>query len=266
VSIEAILDRLEKEWPVITAAPFHFALAVLIMGVVLWVIIRGSYSVRLSSAKAMNELKDAQLADYKAKLGSAPPDTIKQKIEGLETTVAAMKPHELVDAERPSAPLPAAPTAKSPLSAYDQEKKLRLIDEQIMPILKGDMVKLAVQTEDLSHWENHIKDQDKFGNDLDDLTDLYNRTAQRLATIRREHEQYEGDIGQLLNQDYQGPFNDGLRDYGVGITSLGRPPTGNYAVFVNPLAEKLRIGLVALQKWRHDRETRFLALRKEIGG
>jgi hypothetical protein len=169
-------------------------------------------------------------------------------------------------AEKPTTPPSPPAKPKVPLSAYDQEKKLRLIDEQIMPVLKGDMVRVIDRANDLSNWQGHINDQDKFGTDLNDLFDLYNRTAQRLGAIRQEHEQYGEDIGQLLNQDYQGPLIEGMRDYRQGIAALGKPPTGDYAFFLNPLSEKFRIGIAALAKWRHDRETRLYALRKEIGG
>lgn len=100
MSPEDIIKTVKDEWPVISGAPWSFAAAVIAVGVFIWVAIKGSYAVRLASLQSRIDLKDDQIADYKEKLGDAPPETIREKIKLLEDAVVAMKPRELTEAER----------------------------------------------------------------------------------------------------------------------------------------------------------------------
>src|SRR5688500_8711357 len=100
MSPEDAIKAIRDEWPVISGAPWSFAAAVVSVGLLIWAAIKASYAVRLASLQSRIELKNDQIADYKAKLGDAPPETIREKIEFLENAVVAMKPRELADAER----------------------------------------------------------------------------------------------------------------------------------------------------------------------
>jgi hypothetical protein len=100
VSLEDIVKVIKDEWPVISGAPWSFAAAVVAVGLLIWLAVKTSYAVRFASLQSRIDLKNDQIADYKAKLGDAPPETIRKKIKSLEDAVVAMKPRELADAER----------------------------------------------------------------------------------------------------------------------------------------------------------------------
>ncbi len=94
------LVKLLEQWAVVTAAPIPFAIAVVIVGAVIWFAIGWSYSGVLNSKNAQIELQDRQLADYRDKLGGATPTEAKARIDALEKRLASIEPRRLSDAQR----------------------------------------------------------------------------------------------------------------------------------------------------------------------
>jgi hypothetical protein len=81
------LVKLLEQWAVVTAAPIPFAIAVVIAGGLIWLVVGWSYSSVISGKNAQIELQDRQLADYRDKLKGATPEEAKAKIDALEEKV-----------------------------------------------------------------------------------------------------------------------------------------------------------------------------------
>ena len=94
MSIGDLVNLITNEWPVIAEAPWSFATAVLIVATLLWIAMQHLYRHQIGDLQERVRLRDDQIADYQAKLGDAPADEIKQKIEALESKIASMRPRE----------------------------------------------------------------------------------------------------------------------------------------------------------------------------
>lgn len=89
--MDEFLKRLAEQAAVIKAAPYPFALAVLVAAGAIWLAVNWAYAAILASKTAQLELADRQLAEYKQKLSGASPDEAKTKIETLISEVTALR-------------------------------------------------------------------------------------------------------------------------------------------------------------------------------
>jgi hypothetical protein len=85
MGVEQIIERLAKEWPVISGAPISFAIAVVVLGMLIWLALRWQYGARLSH-------RDDEIAAYRRKLDGASPDEAAQKIDALERRLDSLTP------------------------------------------------------------------------------------------------------------------------------------------------------------------------------
>ncbi|RWH69157.1 hypothetical protein [Mesorhizobium sp.] len=84
MGIDEIIDRLAKEWPVISGAPFSFIIAIAIVGTVIWLALRWQYGARLTH-------RDDEIAAYKRKLDGASPDEARLHIDRLEARIRQLE-------------------------------------------------------------------------------------------------------------------------------------------------------------------------------
>lgn len=89
------LATIQKEWPVISQAPWSVGtIAILCLGagwVVAWFLIRE----RGANLESRLKLRDEEIADYKNKLSGATPDEAKARLDALESAVLALSPRRL---------------------------------------------------------------------------------------------------------------------------------------------------------------------------
>lgn len=85
MGIDQVIERLAKEWPVISGAPISFAIAVVVLGMLIWLALRWQYGARLSH-------RDDEIRAYRRKLDGASPDEAAQKIAALERRLDSLTP------------------------------------------------------------------------------------------------------------------------------------------------------------------------------
>lgn len=83
--------HLEKEWAVVSQAPFTFILLAVFVFVATAVIMRFLYSARIATLEERIQLRDDKLRDIKEKTGTTSPDALIAKIDELEDRVKAAK-------------------------------------------------------------------------------------------------------------------------------------------------------------------------------
>jgi hypothetical protein len=93
MGIDQVIERLAKEWPVISGAPISFAIAVFVLGTLIWLALRWQYSARLAH-------RDDEIAAYRRKLDGASPDEAAQKIAALEKRLDAATPVPIEELQR----------------------------------------------------------------------------------------------------------------------------------------------------------------------
>ncbi len=69
--------RLEQEWNVIAAAPFHFLAAVLVVAVVIWAVMWLINKGQINALKSQNDVKEDRLSLAQDKLASAEEELAK---------------------------------------------------------------------------------------------------------------------------------------------------------------------------------------------
>jgi hypothetical protein len=168
---------------------------------------------------------------------------------------------------RTSATATAEPPQKVKIKTnpYDVPRKLKAIDDDILPILKLEMdplVKRGLQLQ--SNWGNFLKDRPKYIKDLQDYRVQWQSLAQKIADIRVSNQQYY-DIQSLLNQDYQEPFSDSLGRFTGAVGSIGVPPYNmDLNFFIKPYSDALSAAINGMDIWRHKTYDKFVQLRKDV--
>ena len=81
---ESLIDRLAKEWAVVSQVPVSFAVAVCVVATFVWVALRWQYSARLAH-------RDDEIAAYRRKLDGATPDEARANIAHLQDEVRALR-------------------------------------------------------------------------------------------------------------------------------------------------------------------------------
>jgi hypothetical protein len=76
-----------EQWAAVASAPLPFLIALFVCAGGIWWALDFSYSAALRSKNAQIELKDAQIADYKDKLGGATPAQAKAEMDALKEKV-----------------------------------------------------------------------------------------------------------------------------------------------------------------------------------
>ena len=99
MSIEDFFSTFSKEWPIVRAAPRSVILLVCAASTLVFMVTRYLDSSELSSAKALVELKDAMIADYKDKLSGATPIEAKNRIDALEAKLKLLDARRLTPAQ-----------------------------------------------------------------------------------------------------------------------------------------------------------------------
>lgn len=91
------LSTFKDEWRVIADAPWSFAAVLAAATGIMWLVLRALKAQEIADLKGRLQLRDDQIADYKAKLNGATPDEAKARFAELEALVAPMRPRELTD-------------------------------------------------------------------------------------------------------------------------------------------------------------------------
>ena len=84
----------------ILQAPATFAMALAILGGLIWGAMSWSYSSQIANLQSRLSLKDDQIADYKTKLEGATPDEAKRRLDALELQVKALSPRRLTEEQK----------------------------------------------------------------------------------------------------------------------------------------------------------------------
>jgi len=90
--LEEFIKYILGEWRVIAQTPANFAVAVIVVGLLIWAAMTWGYG------REMSLLKE-QIADYKTKLGST-PDAAKARIDELEKRLLSLSPRRLTKEQR----------------------------------------------------------------------------------------------------------------------------------------------------------------------
>jgi hypothetical protein len=125
--MDQFLTKLAEQAAVIRAAPYPFALAVLIVAGAIWFVVNYAYSAVLSSKNAQLELADRKISDYKEKLNGATPDQAAAAIAGLEKQVASLQKKEDERIKRSLPPL-------TPAQIVEWSGKLKKFKPQVLQI------------------------------------------------------------------------------------------------------------------------------------
>ncbi|MBB6488361.1 hypothetical protein [Rhizobium lusitanum] len=134
MSIEEFISTFSKEWPIVKRAPRSVIMLVCAASALAFAVTRYLDSVELSSAKALVELKDAMIADYKDKLSGATPIEAKKRIDALETKL------KLLDVRRLSPAQISAITNK----LKNQKGNLDIAQDMGSPQLRGLVADFSV--------------------------------------------------------------------------------------------------------------------------
>jgi hypothetical protein len=89
------IGYIASEWQMIGQAPVTFVTSVIVIGLLVYAFVRHLFDQRLASRDGIIDLKNAEIDDYKRKLGGASPDEARQKIEALERRLQALEPRSL---------------------------------------------------------------------------------------------------------------------------------------------------------------------------
>jgi hypothetical protein len=165
-----------------------------------------------------------------------------------------------------SLPSPASPQVKARTHPYDVPKKLKTIDEDILPLLQNDMERLTNRSSQLqSNWRSFLThDRTKYMAQLREHRMEWESLAQRIGQIQRDNQNYD-DIYALLNQDYQKIYTDSFSRFQGAIGSIGDPPyTMDLNFFIEPISEQFAESIKAMAIWRGQTATKFAQLRKDI--
>ena len=95
-----LLDRLLPQLTALKSVWGPFLIAAVIVGVLVYKFLDHQFRNRLDSKDSLLTLKDAQLADYMAKLSGATPDEARARIDALEERVARISPRRLKPDQR----------------------------------------------------------------------------------------------------------------------------------------------------------------------
>lgn len=90
-----VVERLQKEWPVIQQAPFSFTLIAIALLALTWAAASWLYRHQIGNLKERIGLKDDLITDYKRKLDGATPDEARERLDALEMLVGHLRPREL---------------------------------------------------------------------------------------------------------------------------------------------------------------------------
>lgn len=94
------LIKFLEQRAVVAAAPIPFAIAVVIIGALIWIAISWSYGSVLNSKNAQIELLDRQVTDWKQKTAEKTPDDAKARIDALEARIGRIEPRRLSAEQR----------------------------------------------------------------------------------------------------------------------------------------------------------------------
>ncbi len=93
------LTHIDREWSVISAAPFTFIAGIILAGIIIWVAVRAIYLSEIRSLEARLKLRDDEIADYKRKLNVGSPDEAKDRIDRLEREVSLLHGRHVTKAQ-----------------------------------------------------------------------------------------------------------------------------------------------------------------------
>jgi hypothetical protein len=163
-------------------------------------------------------------------------------------------------------PIPVVPQ-KIKTNPYDVPKKLALIDEQLIPMMRVEIDAHVNRGMQLSRsWGQQLQasKRTEYMADLRSYLDASNALAQKIAKYQKDFEHWD-DIRLLLDQTYQRPFFDGLTQFMGAIGAIGDPPYNmDLDYFFKDRSETFKAGIVGLARWRHDADANLISLRREL--
>jgi hypothetical protein len=213
----------------------------------------GTYIYQLRAKPSANSPEENQAA---APVSAAPAQNVtKPLIPPGQTIVAAQQLADKVST-----------IEKRTLSAYETEKRLRLIDEVFLPMLRGEIVEHVRRGYQLqSNWSNFVhSDRVKYIQDLQDFRRKSEEWNVKLGTARRDNAAFE-DVISLTEPTYAQPFFDSMNNFIGMIGAMGDPPYKfDMQYIVGPKSETFQKGIQALGDWLFVTEKKIIERRKEI--
>lgn len=98
--MEALIKYFANEGRVILQAPAIFAIAIVLVGGIIWAALGWKYSSQIANLQSRISLRDDQIGDYKDKLSGATPDEAKKRLDALELQVKALSPRRLTNEQK----------------------------------------------------------------------------------------------------------------------------------------------------------------------
>lgn len=93
--MEGLLTTLAENWAVIANAPLAFVIWTLVLLGICWAILSYAKGNQIGNLESRLALRDDEIANYKRQLEGATPDEARERIERLETELAALKPRRI---------------------------------------------------------------------------------------------------------------------------------------------------------------------------
>jgi hypothetical protein len=93
--VSDFIETIQKEWAVISGAPWSFATVIVAVGVILWLFVNQINSGTISAKDATIETLKIQNESYKQKLNGASPEEAKARMDALEARVSRVEPRRL---------------------------------------------------------------------------------------------------------------------------------------------------------------------------
>ncbi len=156
MTVDAILDRLKGEWPVITESWLSLAIVAVVVGVLVWVVVHSFNRKKIADLKKRLELRDDQLANAKAEIRKLEEDVEplkreRQARQNLEALLASLREQlAIAQGQLMAAPRPiVSPSRGSPRQAKLDELfgPGRAIDGKLT---KGEAERLIVALNELT--------------------------------------------------------------------------------------------------------------------
>jgi hypothetical protein len=98
--MEAFITYFAAEGRVILQAPATFAIAIVIVGGLIWGAMNWTYSSQITNLQSRLSLRDDQITDYRTKLEGATPDEAKRRLDALELRIKALSPRRLTEGQK----------------------------------------------------------------------------------------------------------------------------------------------------------------------
>lgn len=156
---------------------------------------------------------------------------------------------------------------------YDVPKKLAIIDDEIIPIIRdGGEIEIHVWhgQQLLNGWKQSIvTDRPAYMRHLQEYNQNQTGILDRFAKLQKKHSHFE-DIASLLDipnspYNYMETITKGFVAFKGAIGSIGDPPyTMDLDYFFTPTLQNFSSGLANWDAWRKHIESEFIQLRKQI--